>query len=84
MAEVTYYPPFLDEECTISITGPQALVFTRVMRGATNATIARDLFLSVDTVKSHLRKVMGKADVTDRAALIAAVYSGSVRVLIPE
>ena len=42
-----------------------------VAAGATNREVAEHLFLSVDTVKSHLEAIYRKLEVADRAHAVA-------------
>lgn len=55
-------------------------VLRLVARGLTNRTIARELFVSEATVKTHLVHVFGKLGVDDRtAAVTAALDRGLIR-----
>jgi len=55
-------------------------VLSLVARGASNKEIARSLFLSEATVKSHLIHLFGKLGVTDRtAAVTVALQHGLLR-----
>jgi DNA-binding CsgD family transcriptional regulator len=56
----------------------QALLFN----GATNAAIGKKLFLSEDTVKSHMKKLLARTGAATRTELMAAVFRGHLR-LIP-
>ena len=42
-----------------------------VAGGATNQAIAQELVLSVDTVKTHVKNIMGKLHATSRAGAVA-------------
>ena len=55
----------------------EVLVF--IARGFSNQEIARELTLSVDTVKTHVKRVYAKLGARDRVhAVIAAYESGLV------
>ncbi|MFX4294001.1 response regulator [Streptomyces bohaiensis] len=49
-------------------------VLEQVARGESNREIARGLFISEATVKTHLTHIYGKFDVRDRAAAVAVAY----------
>ncbi|PPK65632.1 response regulator transcription factor [Actinokineospora auranticolor] len=50
-----------------------------VARGTTNREIARTLFISEATVKTHLTHLYAKLEVTDRAAAVATAYERGIR-----
>ena len=55
-------------------------MLTLVARGRANAEIARKLFLSEATVKTHLAHLMRKLDLRDRVqAVVLAYESGLIR-----
>lgn len=49
-------------------------ILLAVAQGSTNKSIARKLFISEATVKTHLVHVYEKLEVNDRAAAVAAAY----------
>ena len=49
-------------------------VLTPVARGVSNAEIARELFVSEATVKSHVGHIFTKLDLRDRAAAIVFAF----------
>ncbi|MFK0154201.1 helix-turn-helix transcriptional regulator [Streptomyces sp. NPDC090493] len=56
-------PPSL----THPLTGREKQVIVRVARGMSNPKIGVDLFLSEDTIKTHLRRIYKKTGTHDRA-----------------
>lgn len=46
-------------------------VLVRMAKGMTNKDIARDLFISQATVKSHVENILRKLEATDRAGAVA-------------
>lgn len=62
------------------LTDREAEVLRLVARGRSNSEIADELFLGVETVKTHVRNVLAKLGVRDRVqAVIAAYESGFIR-----
>lgn len=57
----------------------QAKVLREFLRdGATNKVIGQRLFVTEDTVKTHMKRLFEKAGVHDRAALAVAVLRGQI------
>jgi DNA-binding NarL/FixJ family response regulator len=57
------------------LTRREAEILTLIARGRNNAEIAGELFLSGNTVKTHINRIFAKTDSRDRAA--AALYARS-------
>jgi DNA-binding NarL/FixJ family response regulator len=53
-------------------------VLELVAKGTSNREIARELFISEATVKTHLTHLYGKLAVKDRAAAVAAAYDRGI------
>ncbi|KFF94767.1 response regulator transcription factor [Streptomyces europaeiscabiei] len=53
-------------------------VLDLVAKGTSNREIARELFISEATVKTHLTHLYGKLAVKDRAAAVAAAYDRGI------
>jgi len=75
-------PLLLSEVCDQrhrALTVRELEVLQLVAMGRTNAEIAKRLFLSEATVKTHLRRIFGKLQVTDRASAVAtAIAAGGL------
>ena len=63
----------INKRLDIPLTKREIDVLKELFEGKTNAKIASDLFLSVNTVKSHLIRLYQKLDVTARTEALAKV-----------
>ena len=73
-------PPGGPPPAVAELTQRELEVLRLVARGLSNAEIARELFLSGATVKTHLAHVMQKLDLRDRVqAVVLAYESGLIR-----
>jgi DNA-binding NarL/FixJ family response regulator len=67
------------ESATLEVLTPRELDVLRLMvQGQTNQQIARSLFLSVSTVKKHVRSILTKLGVSDRVqAVVCYLEAGA-------
>ncbi|XCM27994.1 response regulator transcription factor [Streptomyces parvus] len=61
-----------------TLSAREVQVLEQVARGASNREIARRLFISEATVKTHLIHIYGKLDARDRAAAVAVAYQRGI------
>ncbi len=64
------------------LTAREQDVFMLMARGDTNADIAEELLISEGTVKTHVKRVLSKLDLRDRAQLVVFAYEH--RLVVPE
>ncbi|WIB11800.1 response regulator transcription factor [Curtobacterium sp. MCPF17_052] len=73
-------PPAEHEPVLASLSAREREVLTALVRGASNAQIAKDLWISEATVKTHISSVLGKVGAASRVqAVVFAYESGFVR-----
>jgi DNA-binding NarL/FixJ family response regulator len=60
------------------LTARELEVLARIGRGQTNGEIARDLFVSVGTVKTHVNHLFAKLHLRDRAAAVVFAFDHQV------
>jgi two-component system, NarL family, nitrate/nitrite response regulator NarL len=65
-----------EPEATESLTGRQKQVTQLISRGYSNKEIARELKLSVATVKHHVHHVLAKLQVTRRSCVVQRLRGG--------
>jgi DNA-binding NarL/FixJ family response regulator len=76
-----YAHPNADPQATGSLselTPREVEVLTQVARGATNAEIASDMYLSEATVKTHVSRILAKLDLRDRVQAVVFAYETGV------
>src|SRR5690606_36367119 len=61
-----------------SLSAREREVLALVAKGTSNREIARELFISEATVKTHLTHLYAKLGVKDRAAAVAAAYERGI------
>jgi DNA-binding NarL/FixJ family response regulator len=59
------------EDAKSRLTSREIQVLELVVRGATNKSIAETLCISVNTVKTHLRSILGKLQLNNRTEMAA-------------
>jgi len=70
--------PAVPNEAFSALTPREHETFMHVARGRSNAEIARDLFITEATVKSHVGSLLTKLDLASRSGLIAYAYDQGI------
>lgn len=78
-----WYPPvFTGAPRKVPVTPRMADVLVGAMRGETNKQIGARLYLSEDTVKTHMRRLFAKLGAKDRAHAVSLFLTGEVELYI--
>ncbi|MFD6815662.1 response regulator transcription factor [Microbacterium sp. NPDC060132] len=76
---VTGHPPTVDPAEVLAQLSPREREVARALAtGASNDDIARRLFLSANTVKTHVKAVLAKLDVPDRVHVVIWAYENGL------
>jgi DNA-binding CsgD family transcriptional regulator len=80
MAVTTHQPLVSDREWSqltrsLGLTARQADIVQHLMLGESDKQIARELEISVPTVRTHLRKLFQKFGINDRVELILHIFA---------
>jgi DNA-binding CsgD family transcriptional regulator len=67
-----------DDDTRQPLTEKELAVATGVAEGCSNREIGRRLFITEDTVKSHLRRIFGKVGVRGRDELMTVLFRAGV------
>ncbi|MFE5699026.1 LuxR C-terminal-related transcriptional regulator [Rhodococcus koreensis] len=59
------------------LTDRESDVVRLILTGASNSAIAEELVITIDTVKSHVKRILRKLGATNRAELIAKYQAGT-------
>ena len=62
----------------VELTERESQVVVSVAKGLSNADIARQMFVSEATVKTHLNRAMAKLGLSSRAQVVAAAYEAGL------
>ena len=63
------------------LTDRELTVLRAMARGASNAEIASELFVSIATVKTHVARILAKLGVRDRVQAVVFAYES--RLVVP-
>jgi DNA-binding NarL/FixJ family response regulator len=74
IAEFARRPLPADEPALAELTGRELEVLKLIARGRSNAEIAKQLFISDATVKTHVKRVLAKLSLRDRVQAVVLAY----------
>ena len=66
------------EQEKVNITAREHQILKLIAEGKSNKQIANDIFLSIETVKTHVRKIFKKLEVNNRTEAVAAARARRV------
>jgi DNA-binding NarL/FixJ family response regulator len=69
-----YLADQINSKATIPLTESEIRVVKLIQAGKSNNEIAKELFISVNTVKTHLKHIFEKFNVTSRTALLSKIH----------
>lgn len=79
-----YPPPAPDSPPAVAITARQADVLALLCLGQSNEEIGRRLFITVDSVKTHLTRLYRRLGARDRTHAVVLACTGQVDITVED
>ena len=62
------------------LTEREIIILAEVLRGKTNSEIAQKFFITLHTVKAHVKNILAKTDSRHRTELISKIFAKNLNI----